>query len=145
VTSTIFDPVAQAICNIIDGLSLTSSLTSFKWGRIDLDSIPAGVVAMPLFRRTAVEEAESQLGADDWNISYPVLLVADLNEAVANQAQVVDMVEAFVKAIDADYSLAGTVKEAKVTEGEPYVQQDKGSRPLIGYELVVDVLKLQAT
>lgn len=142
--STILDPPAAGIVAIIEALGLTASVTGYKWGRLELDSVPAGVVAMPILRRTGVEERESQLGANDWTATYPVLLAVDLDEAVSNQAQVIEMVEAFVAAVDADYSLGGTVEEAKVVECEPYTDQDR-AKPLIGYECMVETLKLVAT
>jgi hypothetical protein len=143
--STVFDPVAQKLVDVINGIgatgAVTKAATGYKWGRVELDATPAGVVALPDFRRTGVEQKESQLGSNDWWLTYPVLLAVDLDEAVAAQGVVIDLLEAFIAAVDANPSLSNTVLDSKVTDGTPYIETHKG-RPLVGYECHVEALKL---
>jgi hypothetical protein len=141
VASSIIDPVAEALKDIVDGA--VTGLTGIKWGRLEA-SPPVGIVGLPTGSRVGVDEAESQLGSDDWNLSYPVALFFDLAEAAASQAQAVEAVEAVIAAIDDNPTLSATVFDAKVTNFEPEAITDR-NRPLLAYTLDVDVLKLVAS
>lgn len=138
--STILDPVADAIEDLIDGISLNGH----KWTPKDLGAVPAGVVGLPRGNRVGVDEAESQLGSEDWYLTYPTALFFDLSEAQFSQAQAVEKLEAFISAIDDNPTLAGTVLDAKVTNFEAEIVQDT-NRPLLSYVCDVEVLKPVAT
>ena len=139
--STIIDPVASALATLVDGLT---NVYGVKWTPKDLGTVPAGVVGLPRGRRSGVDEAESQLGSEDWNMTYTVALFFDLSEAQASQAQAAEIVEAFITAVDNNPSLSNTVLDAKVTNFEPEIVQDQ-NRPLLSYVCDVEVLKLVAT
>jgi hypothetical protein len=139
--STIIDPVASALATLVDNLS---GVYGTKWTPKDLGTVPAGVVGVPRGSRVAVDTAESQLGSEDWNLTYTVALFFDLSEAQFSQAQAVEILEAFIAAVDDNPTLDGTVIDAKVTNFEPEVVETM-NRPLLSYACDVDVLKLVQT
>jgi hypothetical protein len=144
VASTTVDPIAAAITTVVGALAVTPAVTGKKWdpGVAGFDSLlPVGVVGMPELRRTEIDSPESQLGSNDWNITYPVGLYFDLSEASYSQAQAVEVVEAFITAIDANPYLGGTVSDAKVTEARPEEILDQ-KRSLLAYRCRVEVQKL---
>jgi hypothetical protein len=71
---------------------------------------------------------------------YPVSIYFDITEAVQMQALAVEAAELFIKAIDNDEQLSGTVDDAKVTDVTPFTEPDR-RRPLAGYECTVEILK----
>ena len=139
--STVLDPTAQKIADKLTALNLTVSVKGYKWAPVELDAVPAGVVELPTLDRIEPDAKESQINATDWHIEYPVAIYHDLSEAVYSQAQAVETVEAFVKAIDADPQLAGTVLDAKVTQAYPEILEDE-ARPLVRYVCSVRVWQL---
>lgn len=104
-SSTWVDPIAQALVDVAAGLSGLANDATVKgilWAPRDTDVRPAAVVEMPGIERVNADEAESQMGTRDARLSFPVAFYFDLSEDVAfSQAQAVEVVEAFVDAIDA--------------------------------------------
>lgn len=135
--STILDPVAEALKNVVDTVA---GITAVKWQPKDIP-VPAGVVGIPRGSRVGVDERESQLGSNDWNLTYEVGLFFDLSSAQFSQAQAVEKVEEFIAAVDNDPELSGEVLDAKVTGFEPEIVEDR-NRPLLMYRCDVEVLKL---
>lgn len=140
--STILDPVADAIKVLIADLAVTPTMKAYKWapGMTGLDAVPAGVVDLPRVRRTGVDQAEDHLGQDDWSMEFPVVLYFDLSEAFESQARAAEVVEAFIKAVDANPTLTSTVQEAKVIDSEPFTVTDHPMAEL-GYRCRVETLK----
>lgn len=138
--STILDPVAEAIKNVA---ATVTGLNAVKWTPKDVNP-PTAVVGIPRGHRSGVDEAEQQLGSEDWYLTYTVALFFDLSEAQFSQAQAVETLEAFISAIDDNPSLTGTVLDAKVTNFEPEVVTE-ANRPLLSYSVDVEVLKLVGT
>jgi hypothetical protein len=126
-------PIAQALVAVIKGIGLNEYL----WEPKDLRP-PAGSVSIPTLERTEPDGAESQLHADDWDLGFTVSLYFDLAHVAKAQQAMVDALEAFVDAIDADHSLDGTVFDCAVTDAVPFVERDR-KRPLVGYEITVAV------
>src|SRR5256885_9395778 len=118
-TSTIIDPVAQSLADILAALGVSPSVTAHKWEPSATGTLPSGVVELPQFRRRAADRAESQVGTRDWKLIYPVVIYVDYTDAVAAQAQVAEIAEAFAIAVDADETLGATVLDAKVIEADP--------------------------
>lgn len=145
--STVLDPVAAKILVEIEALTFAdgngNTQTCKGYQRIprEYDSLPAAAIGIPSIERVGPDEAESQLGTNDWFIDYPVELAVDLADPVYAQATLVGFVEAFVKAIDANQQLTNTVLDAKVVRAEPFVE-DNRAKPIIGYEATVRVWKL---
>ena len=128
--------IAQALVAVVKSIGLREHL----WEPKDLKP-PAGTVGVPAISRTKPDEAESQLGSVDWELDYTVSLYFDLASVAQAQQSMVDAVDDFIDAIDADPSLGGTVLEASVTEAIPFVEKDR-RRPLVGYEVTVSVVRL---
>lgn len=127
--------IAKALVAVIEGIGLEEHLWEPKTLRP-----PAGSVGIPTLKRTPPDEPESQLYSDDWNLDFTVSLYFDLAKASIQQ-DMVDALEAFTDAIDADHSLNGTVFDAAVGEAVPFVEKDR-KRPLVGYEITVSVIRL---
>ncbi len=67
-------------------------------------------------------------------------LYFDIGDLAFGQAQAVEVIEAWILAIDADQTLGGVVQEAKVTTvDEPEYVEDAG-RPYLIYPSTVSIL-----
>lgn len=145
-SSTIFRPPAARLVAILRALSVPAAVT-LKIPDVWLPASitpPAAVVELPAFTRTEPEGEEAELGSDLWVLTYPVALAFSLREAQATQERAAAVVEAFVSAVDADPSLAGTVYEAAVVGGD--VEYDKdGADALLIYRTRVVAWKFVPT
>lgn len=139
-SSTVLDPVAVALETKITALGITA----YKWSRRDI-APPCGVVELPTTRRTDLDVREDHMGQNDWWVEYPVAFYRELDEPATAQAALVETIEAFILAIDADQDLTNggspVVQEAKVVEATPFAEPLQQTRVLIGYETRVAVLK----
>ena len=146
-TSTVIEPTAALIAALAETVSVTMSsgtrnLKGYVWDPASLDEVPACVVGPPDVRERDLEESESQLGAVDWFMDFPVSLYFDLDEAGKAQGQMVEALEAFKKAIIADPSLGvASILETKVTGSERSFWPDR-ARPLCGYYCTVSVFRI---
>lgn len=146
-SSVILDPVAQKIAAVITGLAglqLTATVKGEKWEpEIGGLQLPCGVVGLPSFDRTPLDDPEGQLGARDWYLDYPVELLVDLSKPRDDSAKVAEIVEAFILAIDTDTLTAqdGSILVARVVNGAPVEYLD-AARPMLGYVVTVQVHKL---
>jgi|SRR5215212_1257635 len=136
----VLDAPADELKALISGLA---GFSAEKW-EPQILSPPCGTVSVPSVRRTGPDEAESQLGSDDWYAEYTVSLYFDLKKAQSAQQQMVDAATAFVQAVDADPSLGGTVLDAGVTGVDPVIAdgRTRANRPLVVYEITVATLCL---
>jgi hypothetical protein len=92
-------------------------------------------------RRTGIDEPEEQLGSDDWTLTFPVELLVDLAVAERDQLRIVDLLEAVVAAVDANPSLGfPIVDDSKVVAAVPAFDLTEEARPLLTYDLEVQVL-----
>lgn len=130
-------PVATALATV---LATVDDLTVHTWQPAAI-SPPCAVIEPPTVRRRGLEEAESQLGSNDWLIDVPVTLYFDLRVAGPAQAGAVDYLDQVIQAIDANQGLGlDGVIEAKVTQAEPVFVLDT-NRTLFSYECTVEVLR----
>ena len=129
---------AQAFVDILDPLK---GLTAYLWERENFDQLPAAAVGVPVFKRHGPDEAESQLHTLDWILEYPISFYLDLTNAYSDQQKMVEGLQAIAVALDTDPSLGGTVFDAAITEGTPFVEEGR-ARPLTGYQITVAALKL---
>lgn len=140
--STILRPPADALAAILDGLNLTPVTKGHTWAPASLTgSGPWGVVELPGFERHEPEEAEDEMGTDTWHIEYPVTLYVPLSDAPRDQERMAELVESFVRAVDADHTLGGVCREAVVAEAERPTFTEDRNRVLIVCETTVAVLK----
>lgn len=149
-TSTHLQTVADRILTIFAGLD--TSLKPYRttagaatWTPKALDRLPAVVIEIPRITRTALDQAEMQLGTNDWRIEYPVTFYFDLTNPARVQTQAVAFIEAAINAIDADPTLGDIsgVIDAKLATADPVFIED-GPRAMVAYECEVHVLKLVA-
>ena len=143
-SSTILKPLAQSLVDLADGITLTNGVevTGYLWERKDFASLPAVAVEPPDGRRRGIDEGESQLGSDDWFPEYHVSLYVDLDDAVVAQEQMLELLEAYIAAVDADPSLGDAeVLDAKVTRWEKFTRTT-AKRTLAGYDVTVSVYRL---
>lgn len=142
--STIIDPVAGALAAKIAAIAVDgTTVKAYKWspGPTGIDKLPAGVVTLPSLRRTDVDSAEDHLGANDWRVTYEVDFFFDASSASFSQRQAVEVIEAFIVAVDADQDLGGTCQEAKVESAEPTDVVSDHARAMFAYACEVSVLK----
>jgi hypothetical protein len=136
--STIIQPVADHMATMLRALGL--GVNTWASEALTMGRAGAAEIEIPDVARTGVEEAESQLGADDWDLEFPVSIWVNLTETGTSQQRLVQMLEQWISAVDADVTFGGLVLEAKVTRAQRQYQLAR--RPLVGYETTVSVLKL---
>lgn len=142
--STIVKPVADRLKAIAEGLAVTPTVKGYRWAPARIDKLPAIVVEPPELRRPDPEQGESQLGAEDWNLSFPVVVYVDLREAEMAQDRAVEIVEALIAALDDDTSLIALgCEDVELIEAEPIVIDDK-ARPMFAYRCTVELTRLVA-
>ena len=143
--STTLEPLAVAVANLLGGLSVSEGLKAYAHdpGFAGLDALPCAVVGIPRLGRVGVDQPESQLGARDWFVTFPVTLYFDIADATATAKLALEYVEAFIKQVDSESLQAsdGTVLDSKVTSAEP-AEIVNTHRPLLAYECDLEIWKL---
>ena len=143
-SSTILQPTADLVAAVLTGLSVTPAVKGYATdpGMTGLDSLPAGVCGLPKVQRTNPDEAESQLGTFDWQIELPVMLLFDLYDTTTAQAQALQTLEAFIKAVDTGtlQTSDAQIVDAKVSQADPVEFLDE-ARPMVGYDCRVEILR----
>lgn len=133
--SDILDPIAAAI-----GVRAEAVGAKFyKWAPTDIKP-PCLVVELPSLKRTPVDQKEDHLGATDWYLDYPAIFYFALDNPDTAQPKAVDIIEAFVLAIDADNGLGGICQEAKVVEVMDAEMVDDQPNAVIRWPTRVEVL-----
>lgn len=143
--STILDPVAEALKDAADALS---GVTAHKWVLRDTDSRPAAVVELPTVTRTQPDAEEDHLGEYDWRSDWTVAFYFDFDPQAPEaygQVQALEVIEAWIQAVNANPTLGGAVQEAKVVTAGPPELNDELSRPLIAYPTQVAVFDFSST
>lgn len=156
--STVFDPIAQGLADLISGIALSGgdTIKGIKWAPGETDTRPAGVIGMPTNERNRPEgprgDKESQVGRTDWFVEFPVKFYFDRDPLARSQAQATEAAEAFIKAIDAACEVGGAlntlsgvmVHDAKVTSAEPVYWEPlaQSARPALGYDCTVSMFAL---
>jgi hypothetical protein len=139
-----FTEAAQALVDIFGPKKNEGAVEGFAaylWERETFDTLPAIAVGVPEFRRRELDEPESQLHTLDYFFQYPVSLYVDLAKVQRDQQKMVDGLQAIAVAIDADPGLNGTVFDSAITEGTPFIEEER-RRPLAGYQITIAAQKL---
>ena len=143
--SEIFTPIAELLATTISNLSLNPRITAYATdpGHAGLDSLPAAVIGLPTVNRTEPDQAEGQLGGQDWTIELPVLFLFDIGDTLTSQTQALNTIEAFIGTIDQAVLSASDplIIDAKVTKSEPGEVIDD-ARPLLTYDCSVHILRV---
>jgi hypothetical protein len=146
-TSTVLDPIAAALKAKLAALTLSAftsggskALKAYQWIPREFENLPAAAVGLPDVQRVGLDQPEMQIGSSEWQITYPVSIYFDVAEVSQMQALAAEAAEAFIRAIDNDSQLSGTVDDAKVVAVKPFVEPDR-RRALAGYECTVEILK----
>lgn len=142
--SSVIDPIGEAIERVLRELDAAELEVKSEWlaPKQLSGSGPWAVVDLPRFRRTPPDEPEDELGSSTWRLWYPTTIYVDLKEAKRDQGRALEIVEAFIHAVDLDRSLGDTVFDSSVVEGEPEIVGREQARPLLAYECQVEVLQL---
>lgn len=125
------------------GTSIGYSSPTNSWTTVKINP-PALEIEIPAINLSDIEEAESQLGTDDWTLAYTVRLWRALRDANTSAAKLADDIEAFIAAVKANPTLGGRADDARVVElrARYLDDEDHASQPLIGYETTIRVMAL---
>ena len=104
-----------------------------------LDTRPAVWLRFDSFTRTNPDEAESQLGANDWNLTYEVVLAVDAAEPHRAQQNMLELLADVIDTFDDNPQLTAAVLDAKLTAGE----QQWTDEPDMGPPLLLMVCTLE--
>lgn len=139
--STVIDPIAAGIKTVAAAVTATGSVTvkAFKWAPNagDTDRLPAAVVYTPRVTRTAVgpDIPEDHLGSRDFYLDYPVHFYFDADDREFAAAQIAEVIEGFVNAIDSSLDVGGGLNstlaaDAKVTEADEPIVTERNNRTI---------------
>jgi hypothetical protein len=136
--STILQPIADKAATILTGLGL--GVNTWADAELTMGRAGAAEIEIPDIGRTRPEQAESQLGADDWQLEYVVSLWVNLTNGPASQQRLVGAGRAVDRRRRRRPDARRLVLDAKVTSAHRQYQLDR--RPLVGYETTLAVWKL---
>lgn len=146
-SATKLDQVAVAVGAAITAAAITldgNALKVYDAEPRDLDTLPAVTVNGPTaFRRTEPDEPESQLGSDDWILTYTVTIYCPLDDPARSQRGMRAVLGQVIAALDDDRQLGGAVEiEAKIVNGEQSFTDQAEQRQMVIYtcDLVAWVL-----
>lgn len=153
-SANVSGPIAQAVIDLINDLEVTftaggsnytETIAGYRWSQNGYDRLPAGAVLLPAIdRRPADGGGETQIGARDYLIEFPVEFLFDIDRTDYAQELALATVEAWIDAVDASDALNGTVDDVVVTTVGPPVIDTAANRPLIVYPTTLEVLQLAA-
>lgn len=153
--STLLAPIAALIADEAAAHIATHNTAPLKTfdrepGLAGLTALPALVVGWGAVKRTPPETNESQLGADDYTITYPAMIFLDLRDLAAATERMYPLVEQFVQLCDdwpswpwPSWITPLDVKCASATPIE--IVTDDDARPLVAYECLTEVRLLVST
>lgn len=126
--------------------SLGNELKVYAYEPRDLDTLPAVTIDGPTdFRRTEPDEAESQLGSNDWRLTYTVRIYVRLGDPETAAAQSRTILGQVIAAIDADRSLGGEAEiDASITEGSRELVAEENHPEMFVYACSLRVWALMA-
>ena len=80
---------------------------------------PVITVGLPTIERHGIDEAELEVGKDDWHTTWPVTLYVQIQDPQTATLDVHRLVGALIQAVDADPTLGGEADEAKLIDVTP--------------------------
>ena len=110
----------------------------------DLDTLPALTIDGPTtFRRTQPDEAESQLGAYDWFLTFTLRIYVALDDPQTATHDARAILGQVMAALDADRGLGGAALiDASLSSGELTFTEEENRRPMAVYECALEVWTL---
>jgi hypothetical protein len=110
----------------------------------EVDTLPAAWVRGPIeFARAPVDEPERELGREDWDLTYEVMVMVQMDAPETGQDDANTVLQVLLYAFDADPSLGGLpgVTEARLSEGDrTYVDTDDANRQAVLWTCRLDVM-----
>jgi hypothetical protein len=120
--STVLQPIADHIGAILKTFQLGVSQDTWAGKDLRFGRAGAAEIEVPDIARTGIEQAESQLGADDWDLEFAVSIWVNITTTGDSQKRLIALVEQWIAAVDADVTFGGLVLEAKVVEAKRQYQ-----------------------
>lgn len=148
-SSTKLDAIAVAAKDAVEAAAITSlgnALKVYDYEPRDLDTLPALTIDGPVaFERVQPDEAESQLGSDDWNLTYTVRLYTALDDPETETRAMRAVLGQVIAAFDADRSLGGEAEiDSVLADGTREVIEDENQRAMAVYACSLRVWALVA-
>ncbi len=105
---------------------------------------PYVVVGLPDLELPTYEQAETELGAYDWPVFWPVTLCVDFDGEDDATRQALALTEQIISAFHADPKLGGQVEDARVTDVRSGYNDSNTKRRLIVVEFDVATFSTRA-
>lgn len=128
--------LATAIKAAIDDAGIEShgnDLLVYKYEGRELDSLPAVTISGPVsIIRTEPDEAESQLGSDDWRMTFVLRIYVAQDDPETAEDDMRAILGQVIAAIDADRTLGGEAEiDASLTNGDVSPAETASERQLL--------------
>lgn len=113
-------------------VSLGNALKVYTYEPRDLDSLPALTIDGPTdFNRTEPDEPESQLGSNDWRLTYLVRIYVACDDPETASTESRAILGQVIAAIDADRTLGGEAElDASLADGSRELVADQNEREM---------------
>lgn len=113
-------------------VSLGNALKVYTYEPRDLDSLPALTIDGPTdFARSEPDEPESQLGSNDWRLTYLVRIYVPLGDPETASDESRAILGQVIAAIDADRTLGGEADlDASLADGSRELVADANEREM---------------
>jgi hypothetical protein len=149
-TSTIIQPIGDRLAAIASTITIGANTVKGYFpapGLAGIGSMPAILILPPSGGRTKPDEAERQLYTNDWEMEFRCQLVVDLRKAETAQTQMVELIEKWVLAIDADRSLgiSGLLDASVVDWAEPGRTDPSNGRELLVCDTQLELVQFVAS
>jgi hypothetical protein len=149
-SNVILKPIGDRLAAIATTLTVGAEAVKGYYpspGMAGLAHRPAVLVIAPAGGRTKPDESERQLYTNDWEIEFRCQLVVNLRKAETAQAQMVELIETWVLAIDADRSLgiSGLLDASVVDWTEPGIADDGKANPLLVCDTHLELVQFVAS
>lgn len=139
--------IATAAAATITAASITlngRALKVYDHEPREFDTLPAALVRGPLeFRRTDPDESERELGREDWDLTYEVIVAVPMPAPEQGQDNANTILEDLIYAFDGDPTLGGTsgVTEAKLADGDrSYLEDDTANQQAVLWTCRLEVM-----
>jgi hypothetical protein len=133
-SATLFTDMATAIASAVHAAGIAydgNPLKVYDYEPKDLDTLPAVTVGGPTaMSRPEPEARQSQLGSDDWHITYTLRIFTKLDDPEDFARESRAILGQVIAAIDADETLGGTADlGAAIANGfREFHTDDKGRK-----------------
>lgn len=145
-SATLLSTIATNAAAAITTAAITrngNALKVYSYDPRDMDTLPAVTIDGPYqFTRTPPEDRESQLGSNDWHLTYMLRIYVARDDPSTGSTDMRAILGQVIAAIDADRTFGASVLEASLVSGELSFTESDATRQMSIMECDLEVWAL---